>query len=168
MRTLRTLCSAAPVALVALAAVSLAAAVRGPDAGGYTATDAAVYSFIDVPSAGGAAVLAGTDDGVAALTLPFPFAFYGQSYSLVCVSSNGALYFVTSAASCTGVNDIGNVDLALTTPNDWPALFLVGSDVPGAWRGRRLLSDGRRSGQSSLRHPVEQRAADRVCGARDL
>ena len=136
MRTFTRLRSAVMIALVALAAVPLRAIVRGPDAGGYSATDATVYSFVDVSSAGGAAVLAGTDDGVAALTLPFPFTFYGQSYSLACVSSNGALYFITAAASCSGVNDIGNVDLALTTPNDWPALFPFWSDLtfqaPGA------------------------------------
>jgi hypothetical protein len=135
MRTLTRFRSALVTALVALIVVPLAAIVRGPDAGGYTATDATVYSFVDV-SAGGAAVLAGTDDGVAALTLPFPFTFYGQSHSLVCVSSNGALYFIDAAPSCSGVNDIGNVDLALTTPNDWPALFPFWSDLtfqaPGA------------------------------------
>lgn len=136
MRKLTSLRVATAIALAALAAAPLAAIVRGPDAGGYTATDETVSSFVDVSGAGGAAVLAGTDDGVAALTLPFPFAFYGQTYSLVCVSSNGALYFITAAASCSGVNDIGNVDLALTTPNDWPALFPFWSDLtfqaPGA------------------------------------
>lgn len=136
MRKLTSLRFAAAIALAALAAAPLAAISRGPDASGYTATDATVYSFVDVAGAGGAAVLAGTDDGVAALTLPFPFTFYGQNYSLVCVSSNGALYFITAAASCSGVNDIGNIDLALTTPNDWPALFPFWSDLtfqaPGA------------------------------------
>ena len=39
-------------------------------------------------------------------------------------------------ASCSGVNDIGNVDLAVTTPNDWPAMFPFWTDLtfqaPGA------------------------------------
>jgi hypothetical protein len=120
--------------LMALAA-PMRALVRGPDAGGYQATDATVYSFVDV-SAGGASVLAGTDDGSAPLALPFAFTFYGQSYSMVCVSANGVLYFVASAAVCSNLNDFANIDLALTTPNNWPALFPYWSDltfqVPGA------------------------------------
>lgn len=136
MRTLLRLRLAAAVGIAAICIAPLAAITRGPDAGGYTATDATVFSFVDISGAGGASVLSGSDDAVAALTLPFPFAFYGQSYSLVCVSSNGALYFITQASACSGVNDIGNVDLALTTPNDWPALFPFWTDLtfqaPGA------------------------------------
>jgi hypothetical protein len=125
----------AALALLVSASVPVVAALRGPDAAGYSATDATVFSFVDV-SGGGASVLAGTDDGTAPLTLPFPFTFYGQSYTQVCVSSNGAIYFAPSAASCTGVNDFANIDLALTTPNDWPAVFPYWTDLtfqaPGA------------------------------------
>src|SRR5579872_6807198 len=79
---------------------------RGPDSGSYTATDSTVYSFVDISgAAGGASVLAGTDDGTAVLNLPFPFQFYGQTYTMACVGSNGALYFITSAAACGGFND---------------------------------------------------------------
>ncbi len=125
----------AAIALLVSAAVPVFAALRGPDAAGYTATDATVFSFVDV-SGGGASVLAGTDDGTAPLTLPFAFTFYGASYTQVCVSSNGAIYFAPSAASCAGVNDFANTDLALTTPNDWPAVFPYWTDLtfqtPGA------------------------------------
>ena len=77
-----------PAALVAVAAVISSAATRGPDAGGYTATDAAVYSLVDISGAsGGASILAGIDDGVAALTIPFGFQFYGRSYPIVCASA---------------------------------------------------------------------------------
>jgi hypothetical protein len=135
MHKFATVRRAAVIVLLLSVVAPLRALLRGPDGGGYTASDATVYSFIDV-SSGGASVLAGTDDGTAALTLPFPFSFYGQSYALVCVSSNGAIYFVPSAASCTGVNDFANIDLALTTPNDWPALFPFWTDLtfqmPGA------------------------------------
>ena len=96
------------------------AAVRGPDAAGYTATDATVFSFVDV-SAGGARSFAGTDDGSAPLTLPFAFTFYGQSYTRVCVSSNRVIYCAVGR-KLWGVNDFANIDLALTTPNDWPAV----------------------------------------------
>jgi hypothetical protein len=128
MRTFTTVRTAAVLALMLVSATRATALVRGPDAAGYSGTDATVYSFIDV-SAGGASVLAGTDDASAALTLPFSFTFYGHSYSMVCVSSNGAMYFVANAASCTGLNDFANIDLALTTPNDWPAVFPYWTDL---------------------------------------
>src|SRR4051812_25369866 len=84
---------------VAIAALGLASVVwgadKGPDAASYMGTDSAVYSFIDLAGGGGSAsVLAGTDDGVALLTLPFPFQFYGHSYTLLCASANGLLTFV--------------------------------------------------------------------------
>jgi Bacterial Ig-like domain (group 3) len=128
------------LALLALAAtLSWANTTRGPDAGGYIATDSAVYSFVDISSGGsGTSVLSGTDDGSVPLTLPFPFQFYGQSYSMVCVSSNGALYFIASAAACGAApNDFANTDLTVAPPpNDSPALLPFWSDltfaVPGA------------------------------------
>lgn len=116
-------------ACAGLASLTLAASVKGPDAGGYLATDAAVFSFVDLAATGGAAVLAGADDGTAALTLPFAFRFYGQMYTRACVSSNGALYLVPDGGACGPLNDFVNVDLALNTPNDWPALFPFWSDV---------------------------------------
>ena len=73
----------------ALAACSIGsfAASKGPDGGGYTASDETVYSFVDISGASGAAVtLAATDDGTAAVTLPFAFRFYGTPYSVGCVS----------------------------------------------------------------------------------
>jgi hypothetical protein len=112
---------------------------RGPDAGGYVATDSAVYSFIDISAGGsGTSVLSGTDDGSVPLTLPFPFQFYGQNYTMVCVSSNGALYFIASAAACgSAPNDFANTDLTVAPPpNDAAALLPFWSDltfaVPGA------------------------------------
>lgn len=113
------------------------ALVRGPDAVGYTATDAMAYSFIDIAGAsGGTKVLAGIDDGVVPLKLPFVFTFYNLAYQTVCVSSNGAIYFVPAAQDCSNVNDFANVDLGAGTPNDWPAVFPLWSDLtfemPGA------------------------------------
>jgi hypothetical protein len=107
------------------------AATRGPDAGGYTATDETVYSFIDISGpSGGATVLAQTDDGAAPLTLPFAFQYYGQSYTAVCVSANGALYFVPDATQCGSVNDFANTDLTTTVPeNDRPGIFPFWSDL---------------------------------------
>jgi hypothetical protein len=128
------------VALLASAAtLSWANTTRGPDAGGYIATDSAVYSFIDISAGGsGTSVLSGTDDGSVPLAVPFPFQFYGQSYSMVCVSSNGALYFIANAGACGAApNDFANTDLTVAPPpNDSPALLPFWSDltfaVPGS------------------------------------
>jgi hypothetical protein len=115
---------------VALAARAGGATTKGPDAAGYVATDSTVYSFVDIAGAsGGASVLADTDDGMAALTLPFPFQFYGQAYTIVCVSSNGAMYFVGDPGGCA-FNDFANVDItAVVPPGDRPALMPLWSDL---------------------------------------
>jgi hypothetical protein len=124
------------VSLLACTSLVSWAATKGPDAGGYQATDATVYSFIDV-SGSGASVLSGTDDGTAVLTLPFPFQFYGHAYTMVCASSNGALYFIAAAAACGGFNDFANTDISATVPpGDLPSVLPFWSDltfqVPGA------------------------------------
>jgi len=101
------------------------ATTKGPDAGQYTGTDATVYSFIDISGAGGSAsVLANVDDGVAPLTLPFGFQFYGQTYSIVCVSSNGLLTFVTNLSACVNTADFANTDLASAGPPGNPPAIL--------------------------------------------
>jgi hypothetical protein len=141
MRTSRRLVirHATALALSACAATAmLSAATKGPDAGGYTASDATVYSLVDIAgTGGGASVLAGIDDGVVPLTLPFTFQFYGKPYTTVCVSANGAVYFVTAASACAGLADFANADLtSASTPNDLPALLPFWSDltfqIPGA------------------------------------
>jgi hypothetical protein len=123
--------------LLACGTVAAQAAVKGPDAGGYTATDNAVYSFIDMSANNGVSVLKGSDDGMVALTLPFAFRFYNQPYTLACVSANGALYFVAAASSCNGFSDFANTDLSSTiVPGDLPAILPYWSDLtfdqPGA------------------------------------
>jgi hypothetical protein len=127
------------MAALALAAATVitSAATKGPDAGGYSATDSAVYSLVDISGgSGGTSILADVDDGVAALTIPFAFRFYGKSYTIVCASSNGALYLVDLATSCDGFFDFANTDISSTaTPNDFAALLPFWSDltfqVPG-------------------------------------
>src|SRR5688500_16803503 len=124
--------------VLSMAGVAWAATTKGPDAGGYTATDATTYSFVDISGAGGGtSILSGQDDGTTVLALPFPFRFYGQLYSLLCVSSNGALYFVTANDACDDLLDFANTDLsAVAPPNDAAAVLPFWSDltfeVPGA------------------------------------
>jgi Dockerin type I domain len=141
MRTSRPLVIRHATALalsVCAATAMVSAATKGPDAGGYTASDAAVYSLVDISGpGGGASVLAGIDDGVVPLTLPFTFQFYGRPYTTVCASANGAVYFVAAASACSGFADFANTDLTSTaTPNDFPALLPFWSDltfqIPGA------------------------------------
>jgi hypothetical protein len=125
------------VALIASVSIVAWAATKGPDGGGYSGTDETVSSFVDVSGAsGGVAVLAGSDDGLAALTLPFTFRFYGQPFTIVCVSSNGALYFVTTAGACSGFTDFANTDLsAATVPGDLPAVLPLWTDLTFDYAG---------------------------------
>jgi len=63
----------------------------GPDRYGYTCEGGAAYATIDATATIG--LLA--DDAVIALPLPFPFTFYGATYTDVHVSTNGNLQFTT-------------------------------------------------------------------------
>jgi hypothetical protein len=125
-------------ALLLLLAAHAWSAVQGPDAFGYTGTDATIYSFADISGAnGGTSVLAGVDDGAVALTLPFNFSFYGTNYTMVCASSNGAVYFVAAASTCNTINDFANIDLTTASPApDLPAILPFWTDLtfqtPGA------------------------------------
>ncbi len=130
-------------AMAALVPVAALAATQGPDRGGYTATDATPFNFVNISGAGGgSSVLTGIDDGAVALTLPFSFTFYGTPYTNVCVSSNGAVYFVTDPNICTQfnnatINDFQNQDLSSTAaPGNLPAIFPFWMDLtfadPGA------------------------------------
>ncbi len=136
--TRRTLMAVMTAALVAVIPSLAGAATRGPDSGGYTASDTTIYSFVDISGAGGgASTLTGSDDEAVALALPFAFSFYGHAYDTVCVSSNGAIYFVANATACSGIVDFANVDISTSTPGgDAPAAFPFWSDltfqVPGA------------------------------------
>jgi hypothetical protein len=135
MTTRSDISPAGRVLLTAAIACSTAvvwATTKGPDAGGYSATDEVVYSFADISGAsGGVSVLAGTDDATAVLTLPFEFRFYGGNYPLACVSSNGAMYFVTDPSHCAGFEaDFANVDItAAPVPNDRPAALPFWTDL---------------------------------------
>ncbi len=127
-KMIRTLLAAVALALPAAAPATTLA----PDAGNYSATDQTPFSFVDISGAGGGtSVLAGVDDSAVALTLPFSFNFYGTAYTQVCVSSNGALYFVTDAATCsTTTGDFAHIDLNAGAPApDLPAVYAFWTDL---------------------------------------
>ena len=97
----------------------------------YTATASVTYSFVDI-SASGTGILAGTDDGKAAIAIGFPFSFYGQTYSTVCVSTNGLLSF----GSCDPALDFNNQDLTSAgTPGNLPAIAPFWTDLSFAVTG---------------------------------
>jgi uncharacterized protein (TIGR03437 family) len=121
----------AVLAAIFFSLTALWGASKGPDAAGYVGTDATAYSFIDIATAGGgASVLANTDDGTAVVTMPFAFQFYGQTYTTVCVSSNGLLTFVANASACGGAPDFANTDLTVAgPPGDSAAILPLWSDL---------------------------------------
>lgn len=61
----------------------------GPDQYGYTCTGGAGFAYIDATQDTGLYA----DDGVIEIELPFPFTFYGTTYSKINASSNGNLQF---------------------------------------------------------------------------
>lgn len=63
----------------------------GPDLFGYTCTNGETYAYIDATNDTQLYAL----DGVVELALPFPFTFYGTTYTAVYASSNGNLQFDT-------------------------------------------------------------------------
>ena len=138
MNTNRMRIAASSLFLLSFVTAATAAITKGPDAGGYTATDNVVFSFADISGAGGGtSVLATVDDGVAALNLPFAFNFYGSNYTTICASTNGILYFVTNATQCSGFTDFANADISANpTINDLPAVLPFWTDlsfaVPGS------------------------------------
>lgn len=89
----------------------------GPDAGGYVYADnrdagGPVYDYrVPVNSARvadsewqqvGQTTYSALDDGVVTRTLPFPFTFYGTSYTQVHISTNGNIHFGAPNASFPG------------------------------------------------------------------
>lgn len=61
----------------------------GPDEYGYTCESGTGFSYIDASND----TLLYADDGVVTLDLPFPFVFYGTTYTEVQASSNGNVQF---------------------------------------------------------------------------
>ncbi len=107
------------------------AGTQGPDAGGYSATDSAAFSFIDISTGGGGtSILSATDDGTVLVSMPFSFPFYGTSYTQVCVGTNGAAYFLSDPAVCATIADFANTDLTAGAPiPDLPAILPFWTDL---------------------------------------
>ncbi len=112
-----------------LAAAGAPAAGIGPDAFGYVATDVTVYSFVDITLTG-VGVLAGADDDTAVVNIGFPFRFYGQTYTSLCLSSNGLVSF----GGCNIA--FANQDLtASSPPGNFPTAAPFWGDLTFAAKG---------------------------------
>ena len=104
----------------------------GPDAFGYTGTDAVPFAFEDIASTG-TLTLAGTDDGVFTAPLGFSFSFYGTSWTSVSWSTNGLISF-------NGTNaQFSNGNLAVTRViGDRPSIAVLWDD----WQFLAGVSEG--------------------------
>jgi hypothetical protein len=91
------------VLLGTLAAGTSHAASIGPDAFGYSATDAVPFHFADI-TATGTRVLANMDDAAVSANIGFTFNFYGTGYTDLFISSNGLLSFGTPNTAFTNLN----------------------------------------------------------------
>lgn len=115
---------------MAMLAVLGWARLSAQDAFGYTATDQVAFSFVDIRQTG-TAVLSSEDDAFATINLPFGFRFYGNTFTAVCVSVNGALTF----GGCP-TQDFGNADLTVqTTPGNLASAYPLWSDLSFAGPG---------------------------------
>ena len=105
-----------------LSAHSMVAGTIGPDAFGYTASNAA-YGFIDITGSGTRILVASDDDTQSGVPLGFNFSFYGQSYTETCVGANGLVAF----NGCEPGNP--PVNFATTaTFNDTPVIAPLNAD----------------------------------------
>jgi hypothetical protein len=118
-----------------LLALSVMAAVKGPDSFGYQANDRATYSFADISGGSAASVLAGADDDQSTLNLGFTFKFYGTDYTTACVNSNGFLTF-GNCNPALAVANFANQDLTAASPQgNLPTVAVYWTDLTFAISG---------------------------------
>jgi len=112
----------------------------GPDAGGYSFIDSSepggpVYGWVDISTTGTSATAALSDDTQATVTLPWPFVYYGTSYTSINISPNGYLSFGATTTSFTNPTAVPST----AVPNNYIGVmfddyrydptFSVGSDI---------------------------------------
>ncbi len=111
-------CLAALPALAILAVGNPAQAqTGGPDNFGYQYLPT-TYDFVPLLSTSGATSTSINGSGEQVVTLPFAFSYYGNTYSQVAISAEGALTFTTSASvppsnSCFPAVSAGSPDIAI-------------------------------------------------------
>ena len=89
----------------------------GPDSFGYQYFTTP-HEFVPLLTTGGATPTGISGSGEEVVTLPFPFSFYGNTYTEVAISAEGALTFTTSASvqpgnSCFPALASGSPDIAI-------------------------------------------------------
>lgn len=105
----------------------LAAVCPGPDYYGYTCEPGGQYAYVDATQDTGLYA----DDGVITLDLPFPFTFYGTSYTAVTLGSNGTLQF----------GDTGVAEYANSCLNNGPVAYM-GDMIAVYWDDLDLTAVG--------------------------
>lgn len=98
----------------------------GPDLYGYTCTGGAGFAYIDAAQDTGLY----EDDGIITIQLPFPFTFYGTTYSEINASSNGNLQFGSASPR------YGNTCLANQPVSE------MGEMIAPYWDDLNLLESG--------------------------
>ncbi|MEJ2748499.1 MAG: hypothetical protein P8183_11420 [Anaerolineae bacterium] len=98
----------------------------GPDLYGYTCTSGAGFAYIDATQDTGLYA----DDGVVEIELPFPFTFYGTTYTRLTASSNGNVQF--------GSANPGYLNACLTEQSTQG----MGEMIAPYWNDLNLLESG--------------------------
>jgi subtilisin family serine protease len=109
--------SVAVTASVSAGGTSAVKTVNGTAAVNYSCVEIEDL-WVDVTPGTRLSTASSSDDGHSALNVGFPFSFYGQTYTIAYVSSNGFL----TLGSNLGANSYGNVEIPnATTPNGYLA-----------------------------------------------
>ncbi len=87
---------------------------RDRRAAGLHLDDTATFTFVDVSATGTPLDL--TDDGAAAITMPFAFSFYGASSSNLCIGNNGGILFNVASCSSFPYNNQALPTASLSNP----------------------------------------------------
>lgn len=119
---------------------SAVALCPGPDLYGYTCDSGTAFAYIDATTD----TRLYSDDGVTTLDLPFPFTFYGTSYTQLQASSNGNLQFGS-----------GNAFFGNSCMDEAP-VFGMGDMIAPFWDDLDLTSFG------FLEYDVVGEAPDRI------
>jgi hypothetical protein len=81
---------------------------------GYGPNDTAAFNFIDIRSNGTALNL--SDDGAAAVTMPFPFTLYTTTSDKICIGNNGGIYLDMASCSAFPYNNTALPSSGLNKP----------------------------------------------------
>lgn len=121
------------VVLVAVAAAGSAAAQN------YVVGPPVNQAFVPVPGTATDITPSSVDDGLATISLPFSFPYYGQNYGSISVSTNGLVFFPPNG--CTSIECRSNTDVPSTSRTAFhTAIALWWADLNGSNAGSTMLA----------------------------